>query len=101
MSIKKNYLDNSTFCKVTFKLPNNMAHSTKQACIVGEFNNWDPNSLPMKKQKNGEFTTSLNLEKGKTYQFKYLIDHKEWINDLDADSYAINEFQGENSVVTI
>jgi len=101
MSIKKDYLENSKFCKVTFKLPKNMVNPTNQAYLTGEFNNWNTESLPMKRTKSGEFAASLNLEKGKEYQFRYVIDQNEWINDLDADSYVGNEFQTENSVVAI
>jgi RNA recognition motif-containing protein len=35
----------------------------------------------MKKLKTGVFTATLNLEKGREYQFRYLLDKKKLIND--------------------
>ncbi|MDP4208417.1 MAG: isoamylase early set domain-containing protein [Bacteroidota bacterium] len=101
MSLKKQYLKTKTVCKVTFTVPSAVAGVAKQVNLVGEFNNWDTQSLPMKKLKNGDFSVSLELERLKEYQFKYLIDGKEWQNDLEADKFAQNEFQGENSVVVV
>jgi hypothetical protein len=51
--------------------------------------------------KNGDYSVTLTLEKGKEYQFKYLIDAKQWVNDPEADKYVANAFQGENSVIVI
>lgn len=99
MSITKDYNKKSLFCKVTFKLPVGTVNPESQVFIAGEFNNWDINSLPMKKENNGEFTASVDLEKGKEFQFKYIVDGREWINETGADRFITNEFNGENSVV--
>ncbi len=37
--------------------------------IVGEWNNWEPE--PMKVKKSGEFYITRILERGKSYQFGY------------------------------
>ena len=101
MSLKKEYKEKSKVCKVTFKLTKEIVSSASQVCVAGEFNNWDIESLPMKKQKSGEYTASINLEKGKEYRFKYVIDGHEWINDANADKLVPNEFMSNNSVVVI
>ena len=101
MSLKKEYNEKSMVCKVTFKLPKSIVNSASRVCLAGEFNNWNIESLPMKKLKSGEFTASVNLEKGKEYQFKYVVDGQEWINETEADRYEPNEFMNENSVVVI
>lgn len=101
MSIKKQYLKTKPFCKVTFTLAKNIAASANQVNLAGDFNNWDTESIPMKKMKNGEFTTTLELEKGKEYQFKYIINGKDWVNETGADKYVLNEFQSENSVIAL
>jgi 1,4-alpha-glucan branching enzyme len=101
MSLKKQYLKTKTSCKVTFTLSMEVAGTAKHVNLVGEFNNWDTQNLPMKKLKNGDFSVSLELERLKEYQFKYLIDGKEWLNDIEADKVVQNEFQGENSVVVV
>ena len=102
MSIKKQYLKSKPICKVSFKLPEEMANSARTANIVGEFNNWDTSATPMKRFKNGSFSITLDLEQGKEYQFRYLLDKKNWETDFSADKYAPTPFgNSENSVVVI
>ncbi|MEA3407601.1 MAG: isoamylase early set domain-containing protein [Chloroflexota bacterium] len=68
--------------------------------VVGDFNNWNRHSHPMKRSEDDEmWELSLELEKGNTYQFRYLIDGNNWQNDWHADRYVPNPFGGENSVI--
>ncbi len=100
--IKKSYLKTKNSCKVTFKLPKAAAPDAEQICLVGDFNNWNIQSDIMKKQKNGDYAIALNLEPGRQYQFKYLIDNQTWENDWNADLYVKNPFgDGDNSVVIV
>ena len=101
MSIKKQSVKAKPECKVTFILAKEIAASVKQANLVGDFNNWDIESIPMKRLKNGELSATINLATGKEYQFKYLLDSREWINEKDADKYVPNAFQSDNSVVVV
>ena len=101
MSIKKEYFKTKPTCKVTFKLPEKIAQYASKASLVGEFNDWDLRGIPMKKLKNGEFKASLQLEKNKEYQFKYLVNEETWENENEADKYVPNAFQGENSVIVV
>jgi 1,4-alpha-glucan branching enzyme len=101
MSIKKQNLKSKSVCKVTFTLENDIASLANQVNLAGDFNNWDINSIPMKKNKDGKFSVSVNLQKGREYQFKYIIDGKNWVNELEADKYVLNEFNSENSVVIV
>jgi 1,4-alpha-glucan branching enzyme len=100
MSLKKQYIKTKPVCKVTFILAKDIT-SANHVNLAGDFNNWDIETIPMKKAKSGEFTTTLELEKGREYQFKYLIDGKEWINETEADKYVTNEYQSENSVIVV
>ncbi len=101
MSIKKQSIKTSQECKVTFILAKKIAASVNRANLVGDFNDWDIESIPMKKLKTGEFTATVNLARGKEYQFKYLLDSSDWINENEADKYVSNAFQSENSVVVV
>ncbi|NOR74612.1 MAG: glycoside hydrolase [Draconibacterium sp.] len=76
-----------------------MVKGAEKVTLVGDFNNWNENANEMKKLKSGDFTTLLELEKGKSYQFRYLVNEKEWYNDLKADNYIINSFGAENCIV--
>jgi 1,4-alpha-glucan branching enzyme len=99
MSIKKQYTKSKSLCKVTFSLTKEQASSAGSVNLTGDFNDWDTESLPMKKSKNGEFTLSIELEAGREYHFKYLIDGKDWLNELEADRHVQNVFKSENSVI--
>ena len=88
MSIKKQYLKSKPECKVSFRVAKADAPSADTVKIVGEFNGWNEDVEPMKKLKSGDFTQTLNLEAGKAYQFKYLIDNSVWENESEADSTA-------------
>ena len=101
MSIKKLYPKSKQFCKVTFSLDNEIAASAEHANLAGDFNNWNTESIPMKKLKNGGFLVSVDLEKGREYQFKYLIDGNAWKDELEADNHVPNEFDGTNSVIIV
>ena len=97
--LKKNYSTTGRICRVTFKMPADVTAQTVALC--GEFNDWDPDSTPMKQLKDGSFSTTISLEAGSSYRFRYLIDGERWENDWDADLYVPNEFGTEDSVVTV
>ena len=102
MSIKKQYLKTKPVCKVTFRISEEVGKSAATAHVVGEFNNWNFSSTPMKKLKKGAFTATLNLEKGREYQFRYLLDNGTWQNDGGADKFVPTPFgDSENSVIAL
>ncbi len=73
MTIKKTYFKTKKTCKVNFRLPKDVVSDVEKVNLVGEFNNWDERATPFRKLKNGSFSTDLELEKGKEYQFRYFI----------------------------
>ena len=98
--ITKQFLKSKPLCKVTFTLPKEAVESASEVVVLGEFNNWDlENPVSMKKQKDGSFKTTLELETGKEYAFRYLLDGVKWENDNAADKYVATPFGTENSVV--
>ena len=99
MSFKKQLLKSKDVCKATFTLTSNEVKNAATVNIVGEFNNWSESADSLKKFKNGNFKITINLEKGKQYQFKYLVDGNNWINDGAADLYIHNNISGDNSVI--
>jgi len=101
MSLKKQFYVKKPVCKVTFRLNKDIVNSANRVNLAGDFNNWDTNSIPMKKLKTGEYAVSVDLEKGKEYQFKYLVDGNSWVNEKEADKHVPNDFLSENSVVTL
>lgn len=102
MSLKKQYLKSKPICKVTFKLPAEAASDADSVKLLGDFNEWNLTAEPMKKLKSGDFTQTVNLEKDKEYQFRYLIDNAEWENDWEADAYIPSPVSMEdNSIVRV
>ena len=102
MSIKKQYLKSRPVCKATFRIPEEMGNLADTAHIVGEFNNWTFFSNPMQKLKSGAFTATLELEPGREYQFRYLLDKKIWKNETDADKSVTTPYEDcQNSVIIV
>lgn len=102
MSLKKQYLKSRPVCKVTFRLPKELAKGAETACLVGDFNDWDQTAEPMKRLKDGSFKVTINLPRHKEYQFRYLLDDKVWQNDNAADHYIPSGVgDGENAVAEI
>ncbi len=102
MSIQKKYLKTRPICKVTFRVPAEVAPNAKSVSLVGEFNNWDESATPMTRLKNGSFKVTLDLENDHEYQFRYLLNEKEWENDADADKFVSTPYgNSENSVIVV
>ncbi|MEO7175016.1 MAG: isoamylase early set domain-containing protein [Saprospiraceae bacterium] len=85
MAIKKQAFNKKGTTKVTFTLPE-AGIAVQKAVVLGEFNAWNSSSNELKKQKDGSFKTTLELENGKSYAFRYLVNDSVWMNDLEADS---------------
>jgi len=83
--------------RVTFQLPPSQWAST--AHVVGDFNNWDPRSHPLKYSLHNGWRITLELERGRAYQYRFLLNGSRWCNDWNADRYVATPFGGENSVV--
>jgi len=100
--IKKQFLKSKPVCKVTFSMPAEAAPEAKEVKLVGEFSEWTKSPIEMKKLKNGSFKTVVNLETGKEYEFRYVIDGDRWENDWEADAYRPSAVAfEENSVVSL
>jgi 1,4-alpha-glucan branching enzyme len=100
--IKKEYLKSRNVCKVTFRLPKIAANDAKSVCIVGDFNDWGIHANPMKKLRSGDYAIMLELEPGRSYQFRYLIDESRWENDWNADRYVKSPYgDSDNSVIIL
>ena len=96
---KKSYAKSGKTCRITFKIPKGSGAQT--AALCGSFNDWNPDSHPMKQLKDGSFSVALSLKAGQAYQFRYYLDGSRWENDESADGYAPNEFGTHNSVIEI
>lgn len=101
MSIEKKFLKSKPLCKLKFRLDGEAFDGVQSIGLAGEFNNWSPDELFLKRAKDGSWSTTLDLEPHREYQFRYVIDGTEWINDPEADRYVPNGIGTENSVIAL
>ena len=102
MSIRKQYIKGKSSCRVTFRIDETIRNAAKKAHLVGEFNGWSPTAQPMRRTKTGGFAATIDLPRGKEYQFRYLLDQQRWENDPDADKLAPTPYaDSQNSVVVV
>lgn len=83
---------------VTFILPEGL--EAQSASVVGDFNNWSPQAHPMHKDSDGYWRISIELETGKEYQFRYLVNGQDWYNDSQCECCR-NPYGGENNLLRL
>ncbi len=93
--IKKKFFKTKDECEVTFEFE---AEGAETAVLVSDFNGWQP--VAMKKLKKGPFKTKVRMPKEGQFQFRYLVNGRNWLNDETADAYQANEHGSENCVVS-
>ncbi|MGC9357402.1 MAG: isoamylase early set domain-containing protein [Anaerolineae bacterium] len=93
--LKRKGFRDSDKVKVTFVLPDD----APRASVVGDFNDWDPNANPLIRRSNHTYSTSVILEPGKRYAFRYRTLDGEWFNEEGADAQEPNEFGEVNSII--
>jgi 1,4-alpha-glucan branching enzyme len=99
--LKKRYVKSRKVCKVTFELSRHDlpgATPPESLHLVGEFNDWDTTATPMPRRKS-VYRVMVELEPGKAYQFRYLVNGRDWFNDPLADDYVMGGQGAENGVV--
>ncbi len=96
--IKKEVLVGAKQVKLTFSQP---AEAVTKISVVGDFNQWDPAALPLRKRSNGVATASITLAAEQRVRFRYYRADGQWFNDEAADGYELGEAGAENCVVMI
>lgn len=101
MAVKKQYYKTKPYCKVTFRLSKKKAGNAHKVAIAGDFNDWKSERTPMKALKSGDFTASLQLIKGREYQYRFVLDDQEWVTDESADKQVYCEFANAHNAVVV
>ncbi len=68
-------------------------------CVAGEFNGWDTQSLPLKKDKDGVWRLKIKLLPGR-YEYKLFADNT-WIESLPDIDTIPNPFGTQNFVIFV
>ena len=94
---KKTPVKNSTAAKVTFEV----REDANAVFVAGDFNGWSTSATPLAKRKDGRFSTTITLPKGKEYRYRYVVDGDRWTNDGDADRYEPNEHGSDDCIIDL
>jgi 1,4-alpha-glucan branching enzyme len=72
------------------------APTAQQVTLVGDFTNWQERPILMKKESDGDWTTSVKLPRGK-YNYRFIVDGT-WCDDPACVLRVPNSFGGFNMV---
>ena len=96
--IRKSPSSKPGFLSFAFELPS--AVWAEQVALVGEFNEWNKQlDFLIQDRNDAVWRITLELEVGRHYQFRYLVNSTDWHNDWSADAYVPNQQGTDNSVV--
>lgn len=85
--------------RVTFELPSSLW--AERVNLVGDFNDWDTTRDELRQSRNnGNWRITVVLPVGREYQFRYLVNGRDWQNEWHADRYVQNKYGTDNSVIT-
>lgn len=75
------------------------APQAQSVFLIGDFNDWDPNAFPMKKQPDGAWLIQIPLPHGH-HHYQYLVDGKP-VLDPKAQGIARNEKNEKVSLLAV
>ncbi len=82
--------------RVEFRIDMPMA---KSVSLVGDFNRWDPNVHPMRRNKQGVWCRAVMVPPGR-YEYRFYADGK-WCNDPGRMDKCANCFGTQNDVIVV
>jgi transcriptional regulator with XRE-family HTH domain len=91
----ENFMKNKDV-KTTFKLK---APDAKSVALTGNFKNWDPKGIKMRKGKDGIWNIGVDLNPGR-YEYKFIVDNN-WITDPDNKNVVTNAMGSQNSILEV
>jgi 1,4-alpha-glucan branching enzyme len=83
--------------KATVAFTTQAKKGATKAILKGEWDNWK--ACAMKKNMNGTFSATVNIDLGKSYQFGYSIDEI-WTHDTDLP-LVTSPFGTDNSILDL
>ncbi|MFC1858884.1 glycogen-binding domain-containing protein [Thermodesulfobacteriota bacterium] len=82
--------------RVTFAY---VAPKAKEVILMGDFNGWDPQKHPMKKDDRGVWTKVAMIPAGR-WEYKFMVDGQ-WRIDPENDRLCPNRFGTRNNVMLV
>jgi 1,4-alpha-glucan branching enzyme len=84
--IRKSRTESEDTVRVTFEIPGSVW--AERINLVGDFNGWDRDNLPFTLDRDGNWVVELDLQRGRQYRFRYLINGDYWGYDWHADKHT-------------
>jgi 1,4-alpha-glucan branching enzyme len=75
------------------------APRARQVSLAGDFNNWNPEDMPMYKSSNGVWYLSVSLTPG-CHEYRFIADGV-WQDDPTTGQRIVNTMGSENCVKTV
>ena len=83
--ISKRFFKTKNEVEITFEVE--ASQDSTSVALVADFLDWQPQ--PMKRvAKSNIYKFKTRLPKDGVFQFRYLLNEQQWVNDPDADGYA-------------
>jgi hypothetical protein len=76
------------------------APTASRVAVTGEFANWDPRGIAMKRRTDGTWVAEVKLPPG-LHQYVFIVDGVEWVPDPGALSQVDDGFGRQNSVLLV
>ena len=70
-----------------------------EVSVAGTFNNWDPKTHRLTRDKRGRWRTVVALPPGR-HEYRFVVDG-EWVSDPKAENTVANAFGNTNGVITL
>jgi 1,4-alpha-glucan branching enzyme len=75
------------------------APEAKRVCLAGDFNQWDTESMRLRKSKDGTWKRKIRLQPGR-YEYRLLADG-DWVHDVQGAEAVPNAYGTLNCVIHI
>ena len=73
--------------------------TAQQVILMGDFNQWNPKTHPMRRDENGVWRKTVMIFPGR-YEYRFWVDG-EWYNDPASLERCPNCFGSENNVIEV
>ena len=83
--LSKNSSSKPGHIHVAFALPDSLW--AERVFLVGDFNDWNPTSIPLQRDRSEIWQAELDLPVGGRYAFRYWVDGR-WLIDPRADGFT-------------
>lgn len=95
--IRRRKISSNKQVKVTFVLSGD--HPYGKSSVLGDFNSWDPSANKFIKRSNGTYSTSVTLDMGHHYAFRYRAADGAWFDEADADAHEPSPHGSQNNIL--